>query len=104
MCQGCYRRPYDSSRQQRQVSITYIRRQALDCRRACGFNTIGSWSDPELGSNERVPYALPLSIVGDYNSISTGADRWGGMPDPFDPRFAMATERAIAIAARDPRD
>jgi hypothetical protein len=54
--------------------------------------------------NERVPYTLPLSIVGDYNSISTGKDWWGGMPDPFDPRFAMATERAVAIAARDHRD
>jgi hypothetical protein len=51
-----------------------------------------------------VPYTLPLSIVGDYVSISTGHDWWGGMPDPFDPRFAMATERAVAIAARDHRD
>jgi hypothetical protein len=51
-----------------------------------------------------VPYTLPLSIVGDYTSISTGTDWWGGMPDPFDPRFAMATERAVAIAARDHRD
>jgi hypothetical protein len=51
-----------------------------------------------------VPYTLPLSIVGDYASISTGMDWWGGMPDPFDPRFAMATERAVAIAARDHRD
>jgi len=51
-----------------------------------------------------VPYTLPLSIVGDYTSISTGSDWWGGMPDPFDPRFAMATERAVAIAARDHRD
>lgn len=76
----------------------------LDRLQAWGFNTIGNWSDPELGVNERVPYTLPLSIVGDYNSISTGIDRWGGMPDPFDPRFAMATERAVAIAARDHRD
>ncbi|MNS86043.1 hypothetical protein D3C72_1199270 [compost metagenome] len=51
-----------------------------------------------------MPYTLPLSIVGDYTSISTGSDWWGGMPDPFDPRFAMATERAVAIAARDHRD
>ncbi len=71
---------------------------------AWGFNTIGNWSDPELGSKDRVPYTLPLSIVGDYVSISTGHDWWGGMPDPFDPRFAMATERAVAIAARDHRD
>jgi hypothetical protein len=76
---------------------------------AWGFNTIGNWSEPALEGNEkatkgRVPYTLPLSIVGDYVSISTGHDWWGGMPDPFDPRFAMATERAVAIAARDHRD
>lgn len=77
---------------------------ALDRLQAWGFNTLGNWSDPELGLAKRVPYTLPLSIVGDYASISTGMDWWGRMPDPFDPRFAMATERAVAIAARDHRD
>ncbi|MDC7813573.1 beta-galactosidase [Pseudomonas sp. BLCC-B112] len=76
----------------------------LDRLQAWGFNTIGNWSAPALGAADRVPYTLPLSIVGDYASISTGSDWWGGMPDPFDPRFAMATERAVAIAARDHRD
>ncbi|SDY83027.1 beta-galactosidase [Pseudomonas sp. NFIX28] len=76
----------------------------LDRLQAWGFNTLGNWSAPALGLNDRVPYTLPLSIVGDYASISTGTDWWGGMPDPFDPRFAMATERAVAIAARDHRD
>lgn len=78
--------------------------QTLDRLQAWGFNTIGNWSAPTLGDADRVPYTLPLSIVGDYTSISTGTDWWGGMPDPFDPRFAMATERAVAIAARDHRD
>ncbi|QJI27649.1 beta-agarase [Pseudomonas sp. ADAK18] len=76
----------------------------LDRLQAWGFNTVGNWSAPELATADRVPYTLPLSIVGDYASISTGTDWWGGMPDPFDPRFAMATERAVAIAARDHRD
>jgi hypothetical protein len=76
----------------------------LDRLQAWGFNTIGNWSAPALANADRVPYTLPLSIVGDYASISTGSDWWGGMPDPFDPRFAMATERAVAIAARDHRD
>ncbi|MGE1173646.1 beta-galactosidase [Pseudomonas sp. BW7P1] len=79
-------------------------RHTLDRLQAWGFNTVGNWSAPQLGDAERVPYTLPLSIVGDYASISTGNDWWGGMPDPFDPRFAMATERAVAIAARDHRD
>jgi len=76
----------------------------LDRLQAWGFNTVGNWSADALADAERVPYTLPLSIVGDYTSISTGNDWWGGMPDPFDPRFAMATERAVAIAARDHRD
>lgn len=76
----------------------------LDRLQAWGFNTVGNWSAESLADAERVPYTLPLSIVGDYTSISTGNDWWGGMPDPFDPRFAMATERAVAIAARDHRD
>lgn len=79
-------------------------KHTLDRLQAWGFNTIGNWSDPALGLKGRVPYTLPLSIVGDYTSISTGSDWWGGMPDPFDPRFAMATERAVAIATRDHRD
>ena len=77
---------------------------ALDRLQAWGFNTVGNWSEPALGLAKRMPYTLPLSIVGDYASISTGMDWWGSMPDPFDPRFAMATERAVAIAARDHRD
>jgi len=77
---------------------------ALDRLQAWGFNTLGNWSEPALGQAGRMPYTLPLSIVGDYASISTGMDWWGRMPDPFDPRFAMATERAVAIAARDHRD
>ncbi|MBJ2284774.1 beta-galactosidase [Pseudomonas sp. MF6755] len=76
----------------------------LDRLQGWGFNTVGNWSDEDLATADRVPYTLPLSIVGDYASISTGTDWWGGMPDPFDPRFAMATERAVAIAARDHRD
>ncbi|HDS0927298.1 hypothetical protein PshuTeo2_07310 [Pseudomonas hunanensis] len=77
---------------------------ALDRLQAWGFNTVGNWSEPALGQARRMPYTLPLSIEGDYASISTGMDWWGRMPDPFDPRFAMATERAVAIAARDHRD
>ena len=78
-------------------------RHTLDRLQAWGFNTVGNWSAPVLGNSDRVPYTLALSIVGDYASVSTGSDWWGAMPDPFDPRFAMATERAVAIAARDHR-
>ncbi|MDV9032041.1 beta-galactosidase [Pseudomonas sp. RAC1] len=86
------------------LDATRWQTHSLDRLLAWGFNTLGNWSDPALGEAQRVPYTLPLSIVGDYASISTGMDWWGRMPDPFDPRFAMATERAVAIATRDHRD
>ncbi|WP_443192298.1 beta-agarase [Pseudomonas indica] len=78
--------------------------QTLDRLQGWGFNTLGNWSDNALGEAKRMPYTLPLSIQGDYATISTGHDWWGGIPDPFDPRFAMAAERAIAIATRDHRE
>src|SRR5690606_4385492 len=79
-------------------------RHTLDRLQAWGFNTLGNWSDDTLSRAQRMPYSIPLSISGDYATISTGHDWWGGMPDPFDPRFAMAAERAIAIATRARRD
>ena len=78
--------------------------QAQARLKAWGFNSIGNWSDAELRDPQRMPYTLPLLIGGDYATVSTGHDWWGAMPDPFDPRFAMAAERNIAIAARGRRD
>ncbi len=75
-----------------------------DRLQAWGFNTLGNWSEPAFASDARMPFSIALSIHGDYATISTGVDWWGAMPDPFDPRFAMATERAVAIASRDHRD
>lgn len=80
------------------------RAHSQDRLQAWGFNTLGGWSDAGFAGDERMPFTLSLSIRGDYSTISTGVDWWGQMPDPFDPRFAMATERAVAIAARDYRD
>lgn len=71
---------------------------------AWGFNSLGNWSQPAFAGSSRIPYSLPLAISGDYATVSTGYDWWGAMPDPFDPRFAMAAERAIAIATRDHRE
>ncbi|WP_375737937.1 beta-galactosidase [Pseudomonas boanensis] len=78
--------------------------QSIDRLKAWGFNTLGNWSEPDFSVSKRMPYTLPLSIQGDFAVIKTGLDWWGGMPDPFDPRFAMAAERTIAITARDHRD
>lgn len=87
-----------------QVDPAAWRALSQDRLQAWGFNTLGNWSEPAFGGDARMPFSIPLSIHGDYATISTGVDWWGAMPDPFDPRFAMATERAVAIASRDHRD
>ncbi|WP_410017109.1 beta-agarase [Pseudomonas sp. 5P_3.1_Bac2] len=86
------------------VDAAQWRSLATQRLQAWGFNTLGNWSDSGFAQQAQMPFTIPLSIRGDYATISTGTDWWGAMPDPFDPRFAMATERAVAIAARDHRD
>lgn len=77
---------------------------SLDRLQAWGFNTVGNWSAPALAAAQRVPYTRPLSIAGDFATVSTGFDWWGGMPDPFDPRFVAAVERAVRVATRGRAD
>src|SRR3546814_5223376 len=46
----------------------------------------------------------PDLTAGDYANVASGYTYWGSMPDPFDPRFVEATERAVAKASADVRD
>ncbi|MCO6060446.1 beta-galactosidase [Pseudomonas sp. MOB-449] len=80
------------------------RKRTLDRLEAWRFNTLGNWSAPGFASDKRMAYTLPVLIYGDFNTVSTGYDYWGRMPDPFDSRFAEATEAAVAIATKGVRD
>jgi hypothetical protein len=80
------------------------RLRTLERMRTWGFNTIGNWSDDALGQAHQVAYTRSINIFGDYGTVSTGYDYWGSMPDPFDPRFAQATERAVINAVQGVRD
>jgi hypothetical protein len=76
----------------------------LDRLRAWGFNTIGNWSDPGLYAYKKVPYTATISIHGDYARVSSGADYWGKMHDPFDPKFAEAVDASIREGTQKYRD
>jgi hypothetical protein len=71
---------------------------------AWGFNTVANWSDDGLGRAHQLPYTRSINIAGDYANVASGYDYWGRMPDPFDPRFVQATEKAVANASRDVKD
>ncbi|HEV7776154.1 MAG TPA: beta-agarase [Luteibacter sp.] len=80
------------------------RQRTLDRLTSWSFNTLGNWSDPALPQAGRIAYTVPVLIAGDYNTVSTGYDYWGRMPDPFDPRFVDATRKAVAVATKRVRD
>lgn len=80
------------------------RTRTLDRLQAWGFNTIGNWSDDALDRLHRVAYTVPIYIHGEFGNVSSGYDYWGRMPDPFDPRFAQAVERAVTDATDVRRD
>ena len=80
------------------------RARALERLPAWGFNTIGNWSDAALGAAHRLAYTRSINIAGDYANVASGYDYWGRMPDPFDPRFAQATEAAVVEAVQGVRD
>ncbi|MEO5830388.1 MAG: beta-agarase [Rhodanobacter sp.] len=80
------------------------RTRTLDRLQTWGFNTIGNWSDAALGQAHRLPYTRSINIAGDYANVASGFDYWGRMPDPFDPRFVQATERAVVKSSADVRD
>jgi hypothetical protein len=80
------------------------RMRMLDRLESWGFNTLGQWSDEALTQTHHLAYTRPINISGVFGNVSSGYDYWGRMPDPFDPRFAQATEAAVAQATREVRD
>jgi hypothetical protein len=77
------------------------RKRTLDRLKAWRFNTLGNWSDTGFAGDKRMAYTVPILIHGDFNTVSTGYDYWGRMPDPFDPRFEKAAQQAVANATKD---
>jgi hypothetical protein len=80
------------------------RRRARERLRTWGFNTLGNWSDDAVVRGQGLAYTRSIDIAGDYGNVATGYDYWGRMPDPFDPRFAQAAERAVMRATAGVRD
>jgi hypothetical protein len=92
---------------QRKYGADYLpswRQTALERLRAWGFNTIGNWSEARLIERHEMPYVLPIHPYGDFARVSSGADWWGKMPDPFDPEFVAAVDETVAKVASTYRD
>lgn len=69
--------------------------------KAWGFNTIGNWSNEALTQQHKLPYVASINITGDYDSVPSGMDWWGFMPDTFDPKFVKAVDEAVKRATEN---
>lgn len=68
--------------------------------RAWRFNTVGNWSDAEIGPRQGVPWVMPMPAY-----PTTAAKLFRDLPDVFDPAFATAAAawaQALAPVRDDP--
>lgn len=68
--------------------------------RAWRFNTVGNWSDPEIGPRHHLPWVMPMPAY-----PSTAVKLFRDLPDVFDPAFAAAAEiwaQALVPVRNDP--
>ncbi|WP_323135332.1 hypothetical protein [Dyella silvatica] len=91
-------------RQDGKQAVDAWRTRSLDRLQSWGFNTLGDWSDGALGKAHRLAYTRSIDIAGVFGNVSSGYDYWGRMPDPFDPRFAVAADNAVAKVANEVGD
>jgi hypothetical protein len=56
-----------------------------------GFNTIGAQSDDQFSSNSTLPFAVRYKIDS-TNVLKVSSNRYGSMPDVFDPNFQTAAD------------
>ncbi|AWB68956.1 agarase [Saccharobesus litoralis] len=64
-----------------------------------GFTSFGNWIDPMFYHLDRFAYFANGWIIGDFKKVSSGADYWSPLPDPFDPVFRERAAATVAVIA-----
>ena len=49
----------------------------------------------------KFPYFANGWIIGDFKKVSSGADYWSPLPDPFDPVFKERAQATISVIAQE---
>lgn len=75
----------------------YIGRELASRRlRSWGYNTLGSWSDSEIETMQKLPYTIGVALAGSgARVIGGGAWTLGKTWDPYDPEFTPRVDRLI---------
>lgn len=77
------------------------REVTINRMRSWGFTSFGNWTDPMYYDNQRMPFFANGWIIGDYKTVSSGNDFWGGLPDVFDPLFAERADVTLKQVAKE---
>ncbi|WP_111979223.1 beta-galactosidase [Algibacillus agarilyticus] len=81
--------------------LTQWRDTTVDRMIDWGFTSFGNWIDPMFYQLNRFPYFANGWIIGDFKKVSSGADYWSPLPDPFDPKFAERAKATMATIAAE---
>ncbi len=66
-----------------------------------GFTSFGNWAAYEFYHENRMPYFANGWIIGDFQTVKSGMDYWGPMPDVFDPEFTRRVKVTVDVVAEE---
>ena len=79
------------------------REVTIDRMRDWGMTSFGNWVDASYYQNNRIPYFANGWIIGNFKTVSSGADYWSPLPDVYDPEFRRRARLTIEQIAREVR-
>lgn len=77
------------------------REVTIDRMRDWGMTSFGNWVDASYYQNNRIPYFANGWIIGNFKTVSSGADYWSPLPDVYDPEFKRRARLTIEQIARE---
>lgn len=93
-----YGEPTEDAHLEKWVDVT------LDRFLNWGFTSFGNWAGYEFYHENRMPYFANGWVIGDFKTVSSGADYWGPMPDVFDPEFERRAKVTVKVVAEEVRN
>lgn len=60
-----------------------------------GFNTMGSWTEPQYWRSQQVPYTVQVDISGSHKTLLVDPGR-KALGDPFDPAFRTSVRQCVS--------
>ncbi|MEM9857796.1 MAG: agarase [Bacteroidota bacterium] len=90
-----YGEPTPDAHREKWVDVT------LDRFLNWGFTSFGNWAGYEFYHENRMPYFANGWIIGEFQTVKSGMDYWGPLPDVFDPEFVRRAKVTVGVVAEE---